>query len=110
MEPLEPEVIRQQVTARFGTVHAFAKDRPGGLARSTVYQVLNGSYSGDTQGQLARISAALSKPRGGIFEILKQVGCGRCRKKRPRSRQCDKCFDLWREQEKELISAKSYFS
>lgn len=102
MEPLDLEEIRHQVAARFGTIHAFAKGRPGGLARSTVYQVLSGRYSGNTQTQLERIRAALGEPRGGIFDILKQVACRRCRKKRRRFKQCEKCFDLWREQEKAL--------
>lgn len=94
MKPLELDEIRRVVISRFGTIHAFAKGRPGGLARSTVYQVLSGKYGGDTEHQLGRINAALGEARSGIFEILKEVACGRCRKKRRRTRQCEKCFDL----------------
>lgn len=105
MEPLELDDIRRQVAARFGTVHAFAKGRPGGLARSTVYQVLSGKYGGSAERQLERIRAALGEPRGDVFDILKEVACRRCRKKRRRSKQCEKCFDLWREQEKAVSTA-----
>ncbi len=105
MEPPELEELRRKVTVRFGSVHAFAKARPGGLARSTVYQVLSGRYGGDADRQAERIRAALGEPRAGIFEILKGVACPRCRKKRRRVRQCEKCFDLWRAQEKAVLDA-----
>jgi hypothetical protein len=103
--PLEADEVRRQVAVRFGSVHAFAKERPGGLARSTVYLVLSGSYSGNSQRQLERIRAALGEDGGGIFDILKRVACRRCRKKRRRSRQCEKCFALWREQEKAIAES-----
>jgi len=93
------------VELRFGTIHAFAKARPAGLARSTVYLVLSGKYGGNLSRQVERISAALDEPVRDIFEILKQVACARCRKKRRRSKQCEKCFELWRLQEKELREA-----
>lgn len=99
----ELEDIRHQVNSRFGSIHAFAKGRPGGLARSTVYLVLSGRYAGNTERQLERVKAALGEERGDIFEVLKKVACRRCRKKRRRSRQCEKCFDLWREQEKAVL-------
>jgi len=99
------ETIRSQVIIRYGTIHAFAKKRPGGLARSTIYQVLNGKYGGDTARQLERIQTALDGPALGIFEVLRQVACARCRKKRRRSRQCEKCAALWIAQEKELMAA-----
>lgn len=105
MEPLNLEDLRHQVAVRFGTIHAFAKGRPGGLARSTVYQVLSGKYGGNAGRQLERIRAALGAPREGIFDILKEVACRRCRKKRRRSKQCEKCFELWRAQEKAVIDA-----
>jgi len=105
MEPLELEELRRQVIARFGSVHAFAKGRPDGLARSTVYMVLSGKYGGDSVRQLTRIRAALGAPREGVFDILKEVACRRCRKKRRRSRQCEKCFELWRAQEKAILGA-----
>ena len=103
MEPLDLEDIRRQVIVRFGTIHAFAKGRPGGLARSTVYMVLSGKYGGDFGRQLTRIRAALGAPREGIFDILREVACRRCRKKRRRSKQCEKCFELWRAQEKAVL-------
>lgn len=105
MEPLELEDLRRQVTARFGTIHAFAKKRPGGLARSTVYQVLSGKYGGDVERQVDRIRAALGENGQDIFNLLKKVACARCRKKRRRSKQCERCFELWRAQERELRGA-----
>lgn len=105
MEPVELEDIRRQVAARFGTIHAFAKGRPGGLARSTIYLVLSGRYGGNADRQLDRIRATLGEPRADIFDVLKQVACRRCRKRRRKSRQCEKCFDLWREQEKAMAEA-----
>lgn len=102
---MDLESIRRLVIARHGTIHAFAKNRPGGLARSTVYQVLSGRYGGDAERQTERIRAALEESESGVFEILKRVACARCRKKRPRSRQCEKCSELWRDQEKAIVSA-----
>ena len=104
-------LLRAAITARYGTLYAFIKDRPGGLAKGTFYQVLKGRYGGNVERQITRIQAALAPAGGGsaeadqaaaagprIFETLKEVACGRCRKKRPRARQCEKCFDLWRAQ------------
>jgi hypothetical protein len=105
MEPLDLGGIRRLVAVRYGSIHAFAKGRPGGVARSTIYQVLSGKYGGNADRQLARITAALNAPDDGVFEALKQVACRRCRKKRRRSRQCEKCFELWREQEKAVMDA-----
>lgn len=105
MEPLELDELKSRVAARFGTIHAFAKKRPGGLARSTVYLVLSGKYGGNIDRQVERIRAALGENGQDVFDILKKVACARCRKKRRRSKQCERCFELWRAQERELSDA-----
>lgn len=104
MAPAELEELRRRVAARFGSVHAFAKNRPAGLARSTVYQVLSGRYGGNVARQAERIRAALDGPSEGFFEVLRRAACGLCRRKRRRARQCERCYELFRAQEKAIIS------
>jgi len=100
--------LKGTIKARFGSIYAFAKFQTAGMARGTLYQVLNGRYGGNIERQAAKIRAYLEAPpetaltKAGTVETLKRVACGRCRRKRPRARQCGQCSDLWRAQAEAL--------
>lgn len=107
MESEELARLKGEIAARYGSIYAFAKDaavfQAVGMARGTLYQVLNGRYAGNLPRQAAKIKAALELPAVSAagreaFEILKQVACGRCRRKRPKARQCGQCLELWQAQ------------
>ncbi len=105
MEPGVLEDLKERILSLYGSLHAFAKRRPGGLARSTIYQVFSSRYAGNLERQAERIRAALEDTQSGFFEILMKIGCARCRRKRRRTRQCQRCYSLWREQEAALKQA-----
>lgn len=93
------------IKSKYGSIHALAKHRPGGLARSTLYQVLAGKYAGDTQKQLKRLADFLeSGPpvENAVFETLKEVACGLCKRRPKRRKICQKCFSLWQRQAEAL--------
>jgi len=73
------------IRARYGTTHAFCQAHPE-LNRTTVYQVLRGTYAGNTARQLGRIIAALENDAQGgdlpslteLEECIRQAACLRC--------------------------------
>ena len=80
------EKLAAAVEQRFGTVHAFCLANPD-LNRTTVYQVLKGTYAGNDSRQLGRIRAALEETATGrgnrpsleaIEECLREAACNRC--------------------------------
>ena len=80
------EKLAAAIEQRFGTVHAFCLANPD-LNRTTVYQVLKGTYAGNDSRQLGRIRAALDETAAGqgnlptleaIEECLREAACGRC--------------------------------
>ncbi len=81
----EIEKAAQAVAARYGTVHAFCRAHPD-LNRTTVYQVLRGTYAGNTARQLGRIMAALEAAGDDVDlpslaeveECIRQAACQRC--------------------------------
>ena len=135
MDTEELVALKGLIKAKFGSIYAFSKARTVGMARGTLYQVLSGRYGGNIGRQAAKIRAALgaegvlnsaghpatagssgadASPAGmgsraagpGAFETLKLVGCGRCRRKRPKARQCGSCEDLWQAQAEALEGGK----
>jgi len=129
--PEELARLKEMIKARFGSIYAFSKRRAVGMARGTLYQVLSGRYGGNIERQAAKIRAALgaegafnstghpatagssgadTSPVGmgsraagpGAYDTLRLVACGRCRRKRPKARQCGQCEELWRAQAEAL--------
>lgn len=85
--------LREAVTARHGSIHAFCRLHPE-LNRSTVYQVLTGRYAGNMDRQLSIIRAALDQSNGrqhpaaltvpdvaALADVLQTAKCGTCRRK-----------------------------
>jgi hypothetical protein len=82
----ELDKAAEAIKARYGSPHAFCKDHPS-LNRTTVYQVLAGTYSGNTDKQLGRILAALEQsketPQGlptltELETCIRDAACPRC--------------------------------
>ena len=80
------EKLAAAIEQRFGTVHAFCLANPD-LNRTTVYQVLKGTYAGNDSRQLGRIQAALEATAASqgdlptlaaIEECLREAACSRC--------------------------------
>lgn len=99
----ELEKVAEAIVQKHGTVHAFCAAHDE-LNRTTVYQVLNGSYKGNVGRQLARIklvlngsaSGATSTP-GELEEVIREAACSRC----PLSHEatiCARCAPLFTQQ------------
>ena len=84
----EIDKTRVAVEQRYGSVHAFCRANKG-LNRTTVYQVLNKTYSGNIGRQLGRIMAVLDGRAAGftarhlpsikqLEETLRLAACERC--------------------------------
>jgi hypothetical protein len=95
------EKLAAAVEQRFGTIHAFCLANPD-LNRTTVYQVLKGTYAGNDSRQLGRIQAALEDTHasglptlGAIEECLREAACSRCpAENAPLCRRCAPVFLL----------------
>ena len=97
------EKLAAAIEQRFGTVHAFCLANPD-LNRTTVYQVLKGTYAGNDSRQLGRIRAALEDTTAGgsdlptlaaIEECLREAACSRCpAENAPLCRRCAPVFLL----------------
>ena len=81
----EIEKAAEAIKQRYGSPHAFCKATS--LNRTTVYQVLKGTYSGDVDKQLGRILTALEEPTEnpqglpGLTELescIRDADCQRC--------------------------------
>jgi hypothetical protein len=82
----EVEKVAQAIKARYGSPHAFCEANPD-LSRTTVYQILRGTYNGNLDKQLGRMVAALEQsqetPHGQptLTELelcIRDAACQRC--------------------------------
>lgn len=97
-----PGNLKQEILARYKSVHAFCKAHPE-LSRGTVYQTVSGRYAGSFINQAKRIRASLyNQPcdaassenfrmptREQIEEKLQEIRCYNCRKLN--RRECMAC-------------------
>ncbi len=79
---------------RWTTVHRFCRLHPQ-LNRSTVYQVVRGSYGGDMARQEKRIWDVLNgtDEEALVFEVIKGDACAHCNAPQPCTR-CDHTFRI----------------
>jgi hypothetical protein len=111
------EKLAAAIEQRFGTVHAFCLACQG-LNRTTVYQVLKGTYAGNISRQLGRIQAALEDSAaasrgdlptlGAIEECLREAACSRCPAENgPLCRRCAPGFLLQAQAVLALLESRS---
>lgn len=93
LNPGEREALAGEIAAVYGTPYRFIKST--GIGRSTVYQVLAGTYPGDVARQVRRIRAALAGKGDLAVEVLRairRVHCGRCAVRE--TALCQRCAGL----------------
>jgi hypothetical protein len=82
----EIEKAAEAIRTRYGSPHAFCKAHPA-LNRTTVYQVLAGTYNGNIDKQLGRILAALEESANTAHGLptlteletcIRDAACPRC--------------------------------
>jgi len=79
LEPDERKTLGWQIQETYGTPYKFIKAT--GIGKTTVYQVLAGTYPGDVQRQAKRIRVALAGKGDLAAEVKRaivRVQCGRC--------------------------------
>ncbi|WP_419787235.1 hypothetical protein [Pseudodesulfovibrio sp.] len=93
--------LRSEIEARFGSVHRFCRLHPA-LSRTTVYQVLSGSYGGDAELQMQRIQDAINgtSREKRIMATIKATACARCSV----TGECNRCDDLFIAQAKAVLN------
>jgi len=93
--------LKTEIEERFGTVHRFCRLHPS-LNRTTVYEVLKGTYSGNRERQQQRILDALngSGEEQRVMKTIKNTACARCNVKG----ECNRCDDLFRAQAKSVMA------
>lgn len=86
--------LLEEIEERWKSVHRFCRLHPQ-LNRSTVYQVVRGSYGGDMDKQIKRIKDVLdgTDDEKRVFEAIKDRACARCNVNTACSR-CDALFRL----------------
>jgi hypothetical protein len=86
--------LRQEIEKRWNTVHRFCRLHPQ-LNRSTVYQVVRGTYGGNMERQAKRIRDVLegTDDETRVFEAIKERACARCNVNTVCSR-CDTTFRI----------------
>lgn len=74
--------LKRTIEERFGTVHKFCQANPQ-LSRSTVYQVVNGTYPGNQRQHAAKIMDAVTNRQmdDKVFTAIKGAACSRCTSK-----------------------------
>lgn len=108
MSPVTPEALKEAILEKHPSLHAFCKAHKGDIARSSVYQVLNGRYPGNTTKQAERIEKLLHEQQRQedlafqLYSVLKKVACSKCKKKGKGS--CRRCKATMREQASQINS------
>lgn len=85
------EQLRNDILARYKSIHAFCRIAGPELCRSTVYQLLAGKYPGDVEKQIRRIQTILSGTpereaaapaltASEAYTVLLDTKCAHCRK------------------------------
>lgn len=95
--------LKAKISARYGTVHRFCQAT--GLPRSTVYQVLAGTYAGDVEGHKRRIQLALDgdSTSGMLERVAGAIGREACRRCHAGPRRCDVCQELFESQARAVL-------
>lgn len=97
------ERAAEAIKGRYGSVHAFCQRHPD-LNRTTVYQVLKGTYGGNLDRQLGRILAALDQAADSrpdlpglaeLEDVIRAVACQACPVVGPAD-LCKRCAPLHR--------------
>lgn len=86
--------LRQEIEERWITVHRFCRQHPQ-LNRSTVYQVVRGTYGGNMERQAKRIRDVLegTDNETRVFEVIKAATCATCNVA-GKCNRCDRTFRI----------------
>ena len=104
--PNDLEGLKESILSSHASIHAFCKKYKGTVSRSTVYQVINGRYPGDSGRHIKKIKEilegklAFTEVENNMLSALKAVACVNCKKKGRKS--CKRCSQLMLKQVKLL--------